>query len=140
MGKSADLGATNGSTATIEEHASHLAVGTMQIFLASAVCLPTGLLTAAFLTRQLGPVDYGLLTVTATIIVWIEGTLTVGFSRSAITCIAKAKDWKAVSAKFLQVQLLLGLGATAVLVAVAPLLSSHQMTYYLRIYATSRYN
>jgi len=120
-------------------HVNHLASGTLESFVSSAICLPTGLLTAAFLTRQLGPVDYGLLTVAATIIIWIEGTITIAFHRSAVKFVAETQDWQSVSTRFLQVQLLIALGATALLAAVSPIFASWldapEMSIYLRIYA-----
>jgi O-antigen/teichoic acid export membrane protein len=139
MGKSVNLPQARVVSVTAQEHASHLAVGTMQGFIASAISLPTGLLTAAFLTRQLGPVDYGLLTVAATVVVWVEVTITVGFTRTAVKFVAAAKDWQSVSTRFFQAQLLVSLGATALLIGVAPALASwlgsDQMIHYLRVYS-----
>ncbi len=54
------------------DHGSHLAVGMLFNLLASAACLLTGLFTAGFITRQLGPANYGLLTVVAGVVVWLE--------------------------------------------------------------------
>ena len=45
---------------TENDHIHHTAVGTIQGFIASALSLPTGLITAGFLTRKLGPEGYGL--------------------------------------------------------------------------------
>ncbi len=56
--------------------------GTIRVFLAEALILPTGLLSAAFLTRSLGPRDYGLFTLAATIVVWTEWVATSAFSRA----------------------------------------------------------
>jgi O-antigen/teichoic acid export membrane protein len=126
-------------SAPIGAHINHLAFGTAQGFVASAICLPTGLLTAAFLTRRLGPVDYGLLTVAATIIVWIEGTITVGFSRAAVKFVTNSQDWQSAATRFLQAQLLVALAATALLAAAAPTialwLDAPEMGSYLRIYS-----
>jgi O-antigen/teichoic acid export membrane protein len=111
MGKSVDLPQTRIVSASVGDHANHLAVGTVKGFVASAISLPTGLLTAAFLTRQLGPVNYGLLTIAATIVVWIEIVITMGFSRIAVKFVAEAKDWQSVSTRCLQAQLLVSIGA-----------------------------
>src|SRR5687768_3944835 len=59
----------------------HLFDGTIRVFLAEALILPTGILTAAFLTRRLGPDDYGLFTIVAIIVVWIQTSITAFFSR-----------------------------------------------------------
>jgi O-antigen/teichoic acid export membrane protein len=96
----------------------------VQNFVASALALPTGIITAAFLTRHLGPADYGLLTVTVTIIVWIEAAVTLGFSRAAVKLVAEAEDWSASIARVLQTQVLVSLAAALLVVAVAPALSA----------------
>ncbi|MCK5204416.1 MAG: hypothetical protein KAR15_11115, partial [Desulfobacterales bacterium] len=59
----ADPSINTSSEATIA-HVRHTWLGAVQNFVASALALPRGIITAAFLTRQLGPADYGLLTVT----------------------------------------------------------------------------
>ena len=105
-------------------HARHTVVGTLQGFAAEALSLPTGLLTATFLTRQLGPEGYGLLTVAASIVVWIEVTIALGFSRTAVKLVAEATDWQGVASRLVQAQLLVSLGAAALLIVVAPALAS----------------
>ncbi len=139
MGRPFNPPDTTVSSGAVRSYAGHLASGTMQSFFSSAICLPTGLLTAAFLTRQLGPVDYGLFTVATTLIVWIEGAITVAFGRSAVKFVTETENWQSVSTKFLQAQLLVALGATALLSAVSPILASWldapQMSLYLRIYS-----
>ena len=127
-------------TSTAEaHHANHLAVGTIQGFIASAISLPTGILTAAFLTRRLGPEGYGLLSVSVTIVVWIQVTITMGFSRGAMRFVALTEDWQSVSTKFLQSQLLVSLGSAAFLVAVAPVVASWlkaaELSSYLRLFS-----
>lgn len=124
---------------TFRHHAGHLASGTMLSFFSSAICLPTGLITAAFLTRQLGPANYGLLTVTATIIIWIEEAVTVAFTRSAVKFVAESKRWEPVSTRFLQVQLLAALAVTVTLALLSPalgsLLGAPKLAFYLRVYS-----
>jgi len=82
-----------------------------------------GIIAAAFLTRQLGPSDYGLLTVTVAIILWIEAAVSLGFSRAAVKLVAEAEDWRASIASVLQTQVLVSLVAALLVVAVAPTLS-----------------
>ena len=139
--KSADLTQTRTTSTTEAHHANHLAVGTIQGFIASAVSLPTGILTAAFLTRQLGPESYGLLSVSVTIVVWIQVAITMGFSRGAVMFVSVAKDWQPVATKFLQSQLLVSVGSAAVLVAVAPVVASWlkaaELSAYLRLFSLS---
>jgi O-antigen/teichoic acid export membrane protein len=95
----------------------------VQNFVASALALPAAIITAAFLSRQLGPADYGLLTVTVVIIMWVEAAVTLGFSRAAVKLVAEAENWRASIARVLQVQILVSLAATLLVVAAAPTLS-----------------
>jgi len=117
----------------------HIAVGTLQGFAASSLSLPTGILTAAFLSRLLGPVNYGALTVAASIVVWIEGAITMGFSRAAVKFVAEAEDWRSVSTRFFQVQLVVSLLAAFILAFVAPTLASWfnaaELSTYLRLFS-----
>jgi len=46
----------------------HVLDGTIRVFLAEALLLPTGLLTTAFLTRRLGPEGYGLFLLAAPLV------------------------------------------------------------------------
>jgi len=78
-------------------HGRRTAMGTIHGFLAQALMVPTGLLTAAFLTRKLGPELYGLLTVSAGIVLWIEMSVTWMFSRTTVKFVAEAEDWRAVT-------------------------------------------
>lgn len=118
-------------------HGRHMTVGTLQGFAAFSLSLPTGLLTAAFLSRYLGPENYGLLTVVSSIVVWVEGAITMGFGRTAIKFVAGAEDWRSVSTKFLQAQLLVSLITVLVLLLIAPVLASglknNEVTGYLRL-------
>jgi O-antigen/teichoic acid export membrane protein len=45
--------------------------GTIRVFLGEMLLVPTGLVTAAFLTRKLAPEGYGLFAVAATLVAWI---------------------------------------------------------------------
>jgi len=120
-------------------HARHTAVGTLQGVAASALSLLTGLLTAGFLTRKLGPEDYGLLTVAASIVVWIRVTITLGFSSTTVKFVAEAKDWRTVASRIVQVQLLISLAAMVFLMAVAPVLASWldspELATYVRLFS-----
>ena len=120
-------------------HARHTAVGTMQGFIASALSLPTGILTAGFLTRKLGPEGYGLLTVAASIAIWIRMAITLGFNRTAVKFVAETKDWRPVASRIIQVQFLVSLAAMALLMGIAPVLSSWldapELATYLRLFS-----
>jgi O-antigen/teichoic acid export membrane protein len=127
------------SYSPLAHHAQQTAVGTVQDFLASALSLPTGIITAAFLTRRLGPENYGLFTVAVVIVIWIELVISIGFNRAVIKFIVESSDWQVVASSFIQVQLLVGLAAGALLMLVAPYLAAWlqtaELTTYLRIFA-----
>ena len=121
------------------DHIRHTAVGTLQGLFASALSLPTGLVTAGFLTRKLGPESYGLLTVTASIITFIVIITTMGFGRTAVKFVAEAKNWRVVAPGLVRAQLLVSTGAALLLIAVAPILaawlSSVELANYICLYA-----
>ncbi|HWO41014.1 MAG TPA: oligosaccharide flippase family protein, partial [Candidatus Eisenbacteria bacterium] len=79
----------------------HLLDGTVWVFLAEALVLPTGLVTAAFLTRRLGPEGYGIFSISAAIVIWLEVSVAALFSRASFKFIAEAADWKPLSATLL---------------------------------------
>jgi len=139
MSKSYDLPQNNIVSTQGPSHGIHITVGTLQGFAASSLSLPTGILTAAFLSRILGPINYGALTVAASIVVWIEAAITMGFSRAAVKFVAEAEDWRSVSSLFLQAQLMISIGAAIFLAIVAPILASWlnaiELSMYLRLFS-----
>lgn len=139
MAKSSDPQQIDPLFANDYSHARHTAVGTIQGLIASALCLPTGILTAAFLTRKLGPHNYGLLTVAATIVVWLELITSMGFNRGAVKFVAEAENWRSISTRFLHAQLLISLAAALLLFFVAPLLAlwldAPELSTYLRLFS-----
>jgi len=139
MRKSYDLQQNNIISTQGPGHGIHITVGTLQGFAASSLSLPTGILTAAFLSRILGPVNYGALTVSASIVVWIEGAIIMGFSRAAVKFVAEAEDWRSVSSRFLQAQLMISIGAAIILAVFAPILASWlnaaELSTYLRLFS-----
>lgn len=115
-----------------------LASGTIQVFLAEALLLPTGLLTAAFLTRQLGPENYGLLLLATTLVSWLGWSITSAFTRTTIKFIGEAEDWQPVATTVLQLHLFLGV-VTAVIIwlfadRLANALGEPRMSNYLRLF------
>jgi O-antigen/teichoic acid export membrane protein len=120
-------------------HGRHMAVRTLKLLAVQALALAAGLLITTFLTRQLGPELYGLYTVAATIVIWIELSASLMFNRTTVKFLAEAADWQAVASTLAQAQLLVSLGAAALLVAAAPALSSWlrspELATYLRLFA-----
>src|SRR5437879_9856711 len=86
----------------------HMVEGTVRVFLGEMLLLPTGLLTAAYLTRKLAPEGYGLFTLAATIVAWIEWSITAIFSRAAFKLIGEADDWRPIGAAVARLQFVLG--------------------------------
>jgi len=67
-----------------------LADGAVWSFLAEALALPVGLVTAGFLTRRLGADGYGLYTLAMAQVGWVEWTLASLFARATIQSISTA--------------------------------------------------
>src|SRR5437588_2945159 len=86
----------------------HMAEGTIHVFLGEALLLPTGLITAAFLTRKFAPEGYGLFAVAAMLVAWIEWSITAIFSRAPFKLIREADDWRPIEAAVTRLHLALG--------------------------------
>lgn len=98
--------------------------GSARVFVAEAISLPTGLVTAAFLARQFGPSGYGVFTLTMAIVAWLEWTLASLFARPAVKLVADAKDWRPASALVLRMYTASGLlGLAALWLSAGPLAS-----------------
>ncbi len=119
--------------------ANHMVSGTVKVFIAEALILPTGLVTAGFLTRTLGAENYGLFTLVSVLIAWIEWTITSLFSRTTVKFVGEADDWQPVGATVLRLYLGVSLGATALLCLlaspIAQLLHEPVLANYLRLFS-----
>jgi O-antigen/teichoic acid export membrane protein len=108
-------------------------------FAAELVLLPTGLITAAVLTRTLGPAGYGLFSVAATFITWVALTTTTLLARAAVKFVSEADDWRSVGTGVLRWRLVVGGAAFLVVLAGAPvfarLLGAPELAPYLRVFA-----
>ncbi len=82
------------------------------------------MITAAFLTRKLGPQDYGLYTVAVTVVVLVEISITLGFNRTAVKFVSESSQWESVASSLLKAQLLVSILAAIALLAAAPILGS----------------
>src|SRR4030042_2594955 len=96
-------------------HAIRLFQGTVGVFLAEALVLPTGLLVAAFLTRRLGPEGYGLFVLSVTVVMWMEFTIASIFSRPTIKFLGEAEDWQPIATTVLRIYLLASCAGMVVL-------------------------
>ncbi|MDH4195535.1 MAG: oligosaccharide flippase family protein, partial [Nitrospirota bacterium] len=120
----------------------HLLDGTVRVFLAGLLFPLTGIITAAFLTRRLGPEGYGLLVLSATLVVWIELSINSFFARATIKFVAEAEDWRSIGVTVSRLQFLAGLGGALLLTLLAfplaalmnePLLAPYLCLYSLHI-------
>lgn len=116
-----------------------IADGTVWSFLAEALILPTGLITAAYLTRALGPEGYGLFTLTTTLIIWMGFVVTSLFSRATIKLVAEAEDWRAAGTTILRAHFICGLATTLIVLVlgrpIAILLDEPRVTFYFVVFA-----
>jgi O-antigen/teichoic acid export membrane protein len=114
-------------------------VGTLRVFLADMMILPTGLLTTAYLTRRLGPEGYGLFILAATLVAWVEWSVAALFSRTTIKFVSEAQDWRPVGAAVVWLHLLTSTGAALLLVLLAgplaALLHEPHLAGYLRLFS-----
>ena len=117
----------------------HMAQGTLWVFLGEALMLPTGLITAAFLTRKLAPVGYGSFTVVATLIAWIEWSIAAMFSRASFKIIGEAADWRPAGAAIARCYAAIGIVTAALLWLIAGVLAdalqAPSLAGYLRLFA-----
>ena len=82
-------------------------------FAAELILLPTGLITAAVLTRTLGPRGYGVFSVAATFITWLSLTTTTLLARAAVKFVSETDEWHPVATGVLRWRLVIGAAAIA---------------------------
>ncbi len=97
----------------------HTMRGTLRVFLAESLMFPTGLVTAAFLTRRLGPSGYGLFTLAALIVSWLEWSISSLFARATLKFVGESDDWRPIGATVARLHLWAGAGVAAMLCAVS---------------------
>ena len=96
--------------------------GSSRVLIAEALAVPTGLITAGYLSRKLGTSDYGLLTLSGTIVAWIEWSVASVLARASIKFVSETTDWKPVGTALVRWHLIMGIAAAiAVWLAAAPL-------------------
>jgi O-antigen/teichoic acid export membrane protein len=127
------------NTESPEELGRRMWAGTVRILLAESLVVPTGFLTAGFLTRRLGPEDFGLFTLAGTIVTWIEITITSVFARTTVKFVSEAKDWRPIGTAVLWLHLVSG-GAVALVLwllagPIAGALGGPALGGYLRLFS-----
>jgi O-antigen/teichoic acid export membrane protein len=110
--------------------------------LADGLALPLGFAIFLFLTRRLGPAGYGLYTLAATLVIWVEVTIATLFERAVIKLAGESADWRPVGTAVLRLYLGAGTAAALLLVLLArpislllgePSLASHLALFALDI-------
>jgi len=66
--------------------------GAGRIFAAEAMVLPTGMVTAIYLTRKLGPADYGLFSLAATLASWLAWFVSAMYGRATVKLISESAE------------------------------------------------
>ena len=94
-------------------------VGGAWLLAADSLFVPTALVIAAFLARRLGPAQYGLFALAATVTGWLEWLIASLFSRAAVRQVAAARDWRPVGSAVVRSMLLAGLVIGILLAVVA---------------------
>jgi O-antigen/teichoic acid export membrane protein len=117
----------------------HMMSGTIRIFLAESLILPTGFITAVFLARSLGPVGYGIFALVSRLILWVEWTSVSGFSGTTIKFVGEASDWRPISSSTIRLHIIMGVGTATILWLLASPLSSlfdePDLSGYIRLFA-----
>ncbi len=95
------------------------------LFAGIGLSIPTGVVLASLLSRRLGPELYGLLTVTNSVVYWLELGSTQLFARTAVRFIAAAEGetWRGVAATLLRAQGMVSILAALLAVLLTPLLA-----------------
>lgn len=114
-------------------------MGTFVGMIGEGISLPAALVTAAVLTRGLGPEGYGRFTVAATLVTTLEWILVAVFAKVVIKFVAEAEDWHPVAATAFRTYVLAGaaLGGSLWLAAggIAAALSDPELAGHLRLFA-----
>jgi O-antigen/teichoic acid export membrane protein len=117
----------------------HILDGTTRVFFAECLILPTGLITVVFLTRKLGPENYGFFALSAAIVIWIETSISSLFSRSTVQLVSEAHDWAPIGTSVIRAQLTIGCLSTLLLLLLAgpisDLLDAPVLTTYICFFA-----
>lgn len=111
----------------------------MVTLIAEGIAMPAGLITAAVMTRGLGPAMYGSFTVVATTVSTMEWLLIAIYARAVVKFVAEADDWEPVAATSFRAYVLSGAGIGAALwllaAPIAAALNDPQLAVYFRMFA-----
>jgi len=92
----------------------------VRMFLGEALVVPTGLIVVAYLARELGPSGYGLFTLTATMVLYVEFVVSAFFSQPLVRLISSTDDPRPVIAAATRLRLVVDISAVALVWLAAP--------------------
>jgi O-antigen/teichoic acid export membrane protein len=117
----------------------HLFHGSVRIFSAELLAIPSTVIVLALLTRTLGPVEFGHFALAVAIISWIEWTFNAFFGRASIKIVGELSEWERPAAAMVQLQFFTGLATAVIIVlfagAAASLLKDPTLSTNLRLFA-----
>lgn len=123
----------------MSDPAKGLVRGGLRVLLAESLLIPSGLLTAAYLGRRLGPDGYGIFVVAAALVAWVEWGLTGLFARASVKFVAEAADWRPIGSTIVSVYLALATAAAILLAAaaggIASMMDTPALAAPLRLFA-----
>jgi O-antigen/teichoic acid export membrane protein len=109
------------------------------MFLADVLILPVGLITAIFLARQLGPMNFGLFALALRVVTWIEWASTSVFHTTTVKFISEEEDWRAVGTTVMRLHLIVGCSIAGLVWLISSPLSrafdEPAMVTYLKLFA-----
>lgn len=117
----------------------NMMAGSIRIFFAEVLIIPVGFITAVFLARQLGPVNFGLFALALRLITWIEFTGLTVFYSATVKFVSEEDDWRAVGTTVVRLHLMVGGGIAALVwIMSSPLARAFNepaMATYLKLFA-----
>jgi O-antigen/teichoic acid export membrane protein len=92
-----------------------------------------------FLGRKLGPGGYGLYSLVAVLILWIEWSITSIFDKAAIKLISETEDWNPIATAVVRLQLFVSIGAVFLVFLlagpIAALFQEPALAGYIRLFS-----
>jgi len=117
----------------------HMLDGSFWLFVAQLLIIPTGIATVAYLTRRLGPIDYGNYAVVLTIITSLEFCVTMTLGRTTVKFVSEAVDYRPVATTVMQLSFAIAIVTAAAVFALANVIAvalhEENLTKYLRLAA-----
>ncbi len=128
-----------GHTRRPRDAGGHLLDGTIHVLMAQALLPLTALFTAGYLSRKLEPTGYGLLTLTASLVLWFHWAVAALFSRATVKLVSDSEDVQPAASATLRLYLIASCTALVVLWLLAPSIAAWleepRLAWTLQLYA-----